>query len=106
MGLLLGPHRCCGQVYALRPVEVELMVERSLLSSRQCCGFHSRRLRMLPKFAELITNIYGKWVSVLKLKAAKIARGMAAERSNLLVRDAAPALEEVIRMKDEAHMQR
>lgn len=41
-----------------------------------------------------------------QLKAAKAARGAAAERSNLLVRDAAPALQEVVRMKDEAHAQR
>ncbi|CAM9167315.1 unnamed protein product, partial [Hapterophycus canaliculatus] len=41
-----------------------------------------------------------------QLKAAKAARGASAERTNLLVRDAAPALEEVIRMRDEAHTQR
>lgn len=44
--------------------------------------------------------------SAAQLKAVKAARGAAAERSNLLVRDAAPALKEVVRMKDEAHAQR
>ena len=41
-----------------------------------------------------------------QLKAAKQARGAATERANLLVRDAAPALEEVIRMREDAHAQR
>ncbi|CAB1100550.1 unnamed protein product [Ectocarpus sp. CCAP 1310/34] len=41
-----------------------------------------------------------------QLQAAKAARRAAAERSNLLVRDAEPALKEVVRMKDEAHAQR
>ena len=41
-----------------------------------------------------------------QLKAAKAARGAAAQRANLLVRDAAPATEEVVRMRDEAHAQR
>lgn len=43
---------------------------------------------------------------VLKLKAAKAARRAAAERANLLVRDAAPALQEVERMREEDHAQR
>ncbi|CAM9207030.1 unnamed protein product, partial [Laminaria digitata] len=41
-----------------------------------------------------------------QLKAAKSAREAAAERSNLLVRDAAPALQEVVKMRDDAHAQR
>ncbi|CBJ27963.1 conserved unknown protein [Ectocarpus siliculosus] len=41
-----------------------------------------------------------------QLQAAKAARRAAAERSNLLVRDAEPALKEVVRMKNEAHAQR
>lgn len=44
--------------------------------------------------------------TLYQLKAAKNARGAAAERSNLLVRDAAPALEEVMKMRDDAHAQR
>lgn len=48
----------------------------------------------------------GTTTTAIQLKTAKAARGAAAERSNLLVRDAAPALQEVVRMKDEAHAQR
>ena len=50
-----------------------------------------------------------EWAGVrrtLQLRAAKDARGAAAERANLLVRDAAPALQEVVKMRDDAHAQR